>query len=617
MKYSNRTFNYEEIIDEKTFTIPNFQRGISWRTSKKENFIETLLNGEPFGTILIYEDISNIYLVDGLQRINTIREFNNDKYSLLKPTIIDDDSLKAIIKSIKQAYKLCNEKLDKGKISFDDVEKVKQKILDKIKKNNGKLDDVYNALRKYYKMTTFPNTCCDDLYKTIKKLLNDIDKLCNIKSMKIYAIEYKGDIKRLPEIFYNLNTGGASLSKHDVLASLWNDIKYKIKDEEIIDTVYERYDSLSEQFNISITKDDLTKDGITLFEYCYAIGKILYKEEYGFTSFLGKDNDNVQPISFSLLALMIGLKENQTNEIGKKLRNAKASFLIKLKKLIIEGFDKIKEGLYDYVKSERVTVDSQINYNCVPSSYMIYHMFMAYIKKNYTINVRANSVEKNKKSGLDNWNKNYVENLHLHYFHDYISNYWNTHRQVSDLMKGIQNDDFLYKYAFIITDEEWNEAFDTLKAEQMAYKSKSFHMKTKLLLDYLIKFKFKHNEKNKEYFKKPKTKDSFSIDYEHIVPLARFDERGIEDIPKYSLGNACFLTSKVNKSKGLYTLYEQEKQIPGFKVDKKFLELISYPLTEEELSFVELNKEQFTIKYNEFISNRIDYLIQEFKDYMV
>ena len=79
MKYKNKCFDYDKIINESTFTIPNFQRGIAWKQNKKENFIKTLIKGEPFGTILIYEDNNNTYLVDGLQRINTITEFNNNK----------------------------------------------------------------------------------------------------------------------------------------------------------------------------------------------------------------------------------------------------------------------------------------------------------------------------------------------------------------------------------------------------------------------------------------------------------------------------------------------------------------------------------------------------------
>ena len=41
----------------------------------------------------------------------------------------------------------------------------------------------------------------------------------------------------------------------------------------------------------------------------------------------------------------MGLKENQTSEIGKVLKKSKAKFLIDLKKIIIEGFSVLKNGL--------------------------------------------------------------------------------------------------------------------------------------------------------------------------------------------------------------------------------------------------------------------------------
>ncbi len=618
MKYKNRVFNYEQIIDEKTFTIPNYQRGFAWKKNKKQNFIKTLISGEPFGTILVYEDNNKLYLIDGLQRINTIREFSDNKYTYLTYDIVEPADSKLFVKCVKKAYRLYGKKIDAIKANLNDEKKVRKTIIDKIIKNDGDIEKAFKALKKFYDMSSFQDRECKDIKGVIKGILKKIEKLCNIKSIKIFALEYTGEAQKLPDIFYNLNTGGATLSKYDVLPSLWNDIKYIIKDDEIIDTVYERYDSIkrSSQFNITINKQQLKSGGITLFEYCYAIGKILYKQEYGFTSFIGKSSDSIEPLSFSILALLIGLKENQTSEIGKVLKNVKPKFLVDIKKLIIEGFNILKIALYDYVKSEKVNDTITESFNYVPSNYMIYHMFISYIRKNYTIDIKNSEIIKNRQSGLDNWNKNFIQYLHLHYFYDFIRNSWSENRQVSDLMKAINDENELYKYSYIITDSEWKDAFEILKDEQLSSNSKGFNLKTKLFLDYLIEFKAKHNPALRDYFIVPKTRDHFSIDYEHIIPLTRFDERGIDNVPKYSLGNACFLTSKVNKSKHGLTLYEQAEEIPGYVLDTTFLDFISYP-KENEISFVDDNKEKFEVEYRNFISNRIDNLIDEFIEYKI
>ena len=618
LKYTSTRFELKEILDEKTFAIPNFQRGLSWKDNKKKMFIKTLLSGEPFGTILIYEDNEETYLIDGLQRITTIRDFYNNKYAYLTEDYIDDANIKSIIKNIKKIYKENNIKNEMLKARLD-FAKAKNAILNKIKKSKGDFLLTLTEIKKYYKISDVQEKYFIDINKDLKAIINSIEKITNINNLKVYAIVYTGEKNRLPDIFYNLNTGGTAPSKYEVLASTWNNITYKINDPEIINIVFERYEGLknSSQLKVTISKKELEKNGITLFEYCYSIGKILFSDKYNFTSFLGKSNDNIEPISFSIIALLTGLKENEANQIGKKLDKVNPKFLIELKRIIIDGFEKIYEGLEYWIVSERVTKKNPVNYNNVNSNYMIYHMFMSYIKKNYEIDIPNNEIKRIKKKSVENWNKGFIQNLHLHYFYDFISDYWTQHRQVKDLMENIKNPDLLDKYAYTISKDDWSKTLNTFIDEQAIYTGPNFNKKTKLFLEYLIKFKIKEDAKLKKDYFISKNKEPLSIEIEHIVPVNRIEERDLlKVIPVYSLGNACYLTSKVNEGKHEQTMYEYAKERPGYIVDERFTKFVNYP-EEKELKFIQSLTSEFKVEYINFLKYRLNSLEEEFIKYMV
>src|SRR5271169_4156243 len=89
-----------EIKDRKLILTPFFQRKLVWRIAHKVDFIKTILLGYPFPEIFISRGNieldtmqSTSALVDGQQRMNTIKEFLDDrfavdgqKYSQLSPS---------------------------------------------------------------------------------------------------------------------------------------------------------------------------------------------------------------------------------------------------------------------------------------------------------------------------------------------------------------------------------------------------------------------------------------------------------------------------------------------------------------------------------------------------
>ena len=55
-------------------TIPDFQRNFVWKQAKKQQLLESLFRGFPIGAITLYEDEGTYYIIDGLQRINTLNQ---------------------------------------------------------------------------------------------------------------------------------------------------------------------------------------------------------------------------------------------------------------------------------------------------------------------------------------------------------------------------------------------------------------------------------------------------------------------------------------------------------------------------------------------------------------
>src|ERR1700684_3329340 len=91
IRYNVRSRYLVDLINEvregKRTHAPYFQRKLVWRLAHKVDFIKTILLGYPFpeifisrGTIDLTSMQSTACLVDGQQRLNTIKEYIEDKF---------------------------------------------------------------------------------------------------------------------------------------------------------------------------------------------------------------------------------------------------------------------------------------------------------------------------------------------------------------------------------------------------------------------------------------------------------------------------------------------------------------------------------------------------------
>lgn len=228
--------NKEFILDQATIKsllmayklkIPDFQRSFVWKKPKKYQLLESLFKGFPIGAITLYEDGGAYYVIDGLQRINTLKQY------LTSPSTVI---------SFKEFFEKVQEEIEKfferNEIKLD-MSQVKQCI--KIWYNG------LNGLYEYERVSVLHKAIKENSQKVFEKIgdLQFLEELWDILKSKIEIshdaiaiIIYKGDKEDLPVLFKNINTGSVALSQYEILQSLWTDY---ILDETVIRKEYEAF----------------------------------------------------------------------------------------------------------------------------------------------------------------------------------------------------------------------------------------------------------------------------------------------------------------------------------------------------------------------------------------
>ncbi len=213
--------NKEFILDQTTIKkllcvyklkIPDFQRSYVWKKQKKHQLLESLFKGFPIGATTLYEDQGAYYIIDGLQRINTLNQYLTSPcaviafmefYEKIEDKVagfIEGHSLKVSRTQLKRCVKSWYDGLD----SLYKYEKVSV---------------LYNDIKRF-SSTMFGEL--DDM-ELVEELRDILKSAIEITHDDIALIIYKGQKDDLPELFKNINTGSVALSQYEILQSLWTD----------------------------------------------------------------------------------------------------------------------------------------------------------------------------------------------------------------------------------------------------------------------------------------------------------------------------------------------------------------------------------------------------------
>lgn len=303
----------KKLLTAYKLTIPDFQRSFVWKSNKKYQLISSLFKGFPIGALTLYEDKGQYYIIDGLQRINTLQQYLSSPSEIV---------------GFKEYYSKISEDI-KGFITKNDLGIRESQLKSCIK---GWYEGL-NGLYQYEKMTVLYNKI--KAKQDIFKYLNGLDLIAelfdilqqNIRIMHddIVLIIYKGDKEDLPELFKNINTGSVALSQYEILQSVW--INYYL-DETILVNEYDAFlrelELIKEDYEIGAAKD---KGQFDIFKNLIGLNNIIccikdseqvfnysaYKKRAQYVVYPDNnkkyyDNDT---ISFELYSSIISLSSNR------------------------------------------------------------------------------------------------------------------------------------------------------------------------------------------------------------------------------------------------------------------------------------------------------------------
>ncbi len=396
----NKEFVLDQTTIKKLLTvyklkIPDFQRSFVWKKAKKHQLLESLFKGFPIGAITLYEDQGAYYIIDGLQRINTLNQYLTSPcavitftefFEKIEPEIrnfIDRNDLAVSLTLLKRCIKKWYDGLD-GLYEYE------------------KVSTLYNVIRE--NQPALVKT--PDNLELMEELRDILKSAIEITHDDIALIIYKGQKDDLPELFKNINTGSVALSQYEILQSLWTD--YYI-DKEIADREYRAYnrelDLIKNDYEIDAIKENGSFDifkgivGLNHMICCIeesdrvflsSFKRISQSIDFGDeTKFYHNDT-----IGFEIYSTVICNTSNKIVNAVDAIYSDKdrvreiSLFVVRLNQVIVEavctGIEKLKEIDYDYF---------------IESKYHSLYIIVGIILAKYSIDVKNLTIAENPENG--------------------------------------------------------------------------------------------------------------------------------------------------------------------------------------------------------------------------
>lgn len=281
--------------------LPRFQRKLVWPKSKKERFINTLHEGLPFGSVLVYpesqEPDADLLIIDGQQRLSTIIEFNRDRLKFWKP--LNPETYNSALLSINSA--LPND-VQLSESEFDILLHQDKQSLD------DWLDDIDDKTSRKAVRGEF------------SKIKQELSDYVDLSSLLIPAIKFIGDKSLIAEVFSRLNQGGVKLSKYQVFSAAWIHTQIRLSTSElqssILENVKRYYTSMgnSAAFELdSFSEDALSATRIiTLSDLAIALG--MYMQEH-LKSLAPQTENKIAELGFGLLGVAVNLDNRKLGKL--------------------------------------------------------------------------------------------------------------------------------------------------------------------------------------------------------------------------------------------------------------------------------------------------------------
>jgi len=586
VNYEIKSLDYVELKNQTK--LPSFQRSVVWSSEKRKELIHTIQDGYPFGSLLLHETLGaekKYLLVDGLQRLSTIMDYEKNKYAYID------------IQSFAKEYFEEIYALYESRVEASLSDSVKNKIMDIVvnafKRKTTESGVTFITRELVTEMPTFDSFQLD-VMEIIEKIDSRITNYIDLDKLRVPVVIFKGDASELPNIFESINSGGTKLSKYEIFASAWQGIVFKIDDATILRWVDEKYEKMQEKSGLEIenyTPGSIAESGeINLFEYAYAIGKII-RNDY-VEMFAGKnssDASEIDAIGFGLLAAALGVDIKKMGNIANHFRvNMDPKNLIDMKDKLVECSREVNDILKKYIKS----VD-----NKVFTKYM-YHQVVSIVASLFKIKYSVGADLKiSTNHGSTRHVRSFERHMPKHYLYDLIRGFWagSGDTKIAELLR---QDIEKNKYIDGISDEWWTSALEEWMGEQEKKESRNIDIVNKLFLTYMFNLTNPAATTNK-------------YDFEHIIPQNRF-ERRFGKGPFSAVGNLCILPLFENRSKKEKTLYEYfDETLSTGNINEAEIQNNYYYPQRSEIDFIK--GDSFTKDaYARFLRERHYYLSRKF-----
>lgn len=493
--------------------LPRFQRKLVWPKSKKDQFINTLHEGLPFGSVLVYpesqEPDADLLIIDGQQRLSTIIEFNSDRLAFWKP--LNQDTYLSALTSINEALP---GELQLSESQFDNL----------LRRNKLDLDDWLDDIDDKSSRKT-----ARAQFGTIEKALAEY---VDLSSLLIPAIKFIGDKSLIAEVFSRLNQGGIKLSKYQVFSAAWIHTQIKLStsalQSAILDNVKKHYTSMGEgaAFELDGFSEDLLSATriITLSDLATALGMFLQEH----LKALAPQTDNkISELGYGLLGVAVDLDNRKLGHLVDYSDYIQANL-----QHILEKTDRICSNLQDVFSKMLKVVKANKNDEYARALSTNFKTLSYFAALWY----------------LDPESEDYrstLKNIKAHYLLDALTGVWSSagDQRLLEYQPSSKKRDYLTP----VSASDLEAAFDQWLASNVA--GIRFSSETKAIITI---------HANLTYLATT-VPNGESFELEHII-AKKFIEAASDTTKKglfgNSIGNCMFLPKGINNRKKAKTLYE-------------------------------------------------------------
>ncbi|MHA8137699.1 GmrSD restriction endonuclease domain-containing protein [Lactobacillaceae bacterium Scapto_B20] len=565
--YQYNQLSYEGSL--KYVKVPKFQRSLVWSKQKKLDLLNTLHKKFPFGALLVapVDGSKQEYrLLDGQQRLSTIRDFEKHRVSYWKD--LNNTEYNSILTKLNTILSNHGGQLISAN-EFDQLLDPDFELADWTDKpENAPLDQPTKK----------------NVRDIIKQLRIKIADYVDLDHLMIPVIEFLGDESDLPEVYENLNRGGVPLTKYEVLNASWSDEKIKIPEhfelgDSILKYVKGYYNQLRNNgaFELeNFSEDDITNSReINLAEFARALGNLVIDQ---IPSLITSSTKLINEFGFGLLGIVTGIDNkkvatvhNQSGLIQEQIKPILEQ-ADQLAKLINNRFEKILKQNIAFGNHPKSKKSQYVN--GLTTTFKILSYFASLWNRD----------SKDVSRSLDN--------IPSYYVYDFITNAWNAHgdQRLYDYYQKNNNRNYLSS----INEAEFQSSFHSWLSDNLGIR-KTFSKEVKALITI---------HSNLTYLAKslPASED---YEFEHVIPKARIleSDSGPNVVYVSHLGNGMFLPKSLNNSKSSQTLYEFDRDAESVDYQKLRKDSDYFSQVEFQQIFNDLDTHQFD-DVNDFIKQR-------------